>query len=392
MENKKERQLILILSCVQFAHILDFVLVMPLGPQLIHAFDLNASQLGWLVSSYTFAAAISGMLVSQFMDRVNRKKALTVFCLILSFSTLACAFAPTFGLLLFARSLAGASGGVLNGILLAIIGDQIPEDRRGAAIGKVMSSFAIASVVGIPANLYLASLWGWSSPFLVLGAIAFAIVSSVHKWLLLPEFVKTKIVKLDNHRLSKKYLFLGLASTFFLMFAGFSVVPYVSTSLVANAGVKESSLFIIYLVAGTTSFFLSRFIGILSDRYGKLKTFYIIGSCSIFSTLIITRLDSVGILLSAIATAIYMAFNSSRTVPLLSLLVSKVPVQSRGRFMSLNSSAQQFAAGMGAAFSSYFVNIDSFGRLTGFENVGIVSIVAILCSLASAKIFNAEPH
>ena len=60
--------------------------------------------------------------------------------------------------------------------------------------------------------------------------------------------------------------------------------------------------------------------------------------------------------------------------------------------MSLNSSAQQFAAGMGAAFSSYFVNIDSFGRLTGFENVGIVSIVAILCSLASAKIFNAEPH
>src|SRR5690606_2725437 len=98
-------------------------------------------------------------------------------------STLLCALAPTFLLLTAARVVAGLFGGVLGALVLAIIGDAIPEHRRGSATGKVMAAFSVASVAGIPVGLFLAAKASWHAPFFLLGGLSLFVLLATWKFL-----------------------------------------------------------------------------------------------------------------------------------------------------------------------------------------------------------------
>src|SRR5437868_8908092 len=73
-----ERSLLWILSAVQLVNVLDFMMVLPLGPDFARALGIPPSRLGWIGGSYTFAAAIAGLLGSLFLDRYGRRKALVL--------------------------------------------------------------------------------------------------------------------------------------------------------------------------------------------------------------------------------------------------------------------------------------------------------------------------
>ena len=141
------------LVAVQFTSIIDFMIVMPLGPQILAALEINGAQFGWIISSYTFAAGLAGFLAAPFVDRFDRKSAFLVLYVGFIAGTLACGLAPDFWLLLAARTLAGAFGGLLGGQAMAIVADVFPENRRGQATGALMSAFAIASVAGVPLGI-----------------------------------------------------------------------------------------------------------------------------------------------------------------------------------------------------------------------------------------------
>ena len=48
-----ERLLIVLLTAINFTHLLDFVVMMPLGPQLMRVLAISPQQFSWLVSAYT---------------------------------------------------------------------------------------------------------------------------------------------------------------------------------------------------------------------------------------------------------------------------------------------------------------------------------------------------
>ena len=152
---RRERLVLLVLAAVQFTSIVDFMVVMPLGPQLARDLGLSPARFSLIVSSYTYSAGLAGLLASVLLDRHARRPAfLALFAGFLA-GTLACGLAPTYGWLLAARVLTGAFGGVLGGLAMAVGGDVFPESRRGAATGTLMSAFALASVAGVPAGLAL---------------------------------------------------------------------------------------------------------------------------------------------------------------------------------------------------------------------------------------------
>lgn len=68
-----EKALIAILFAIQFTHIMDFVIMMPLGPKFMRFFSIGPSEFSIVVSAYTFAAAIAGIVASFFMDLFDRK-------------------------------------------------------------------------------------------------------------------------------------------------------------------------------------------------------------------------------------------------------------------------------------------------------------------------------
>src|SRR5579871_1435700 len=161
----RERLLLLTLAVIQFTIIADFLIIMPLGPQYSRVFQISPKQFGYIVSAYGLAAGLSGIGAGLFLDRFDRKRALLWLFFGFTVGTFFCALAPSYPLLVAARFLAGAFGGVVGAVVLAIVGDVIPLERRGAAMGMVMSAFSIASILGVPLGNYLAAAIRWQIPF-----------------------------------------------------------------------------------------------------------------------------------------------------------------------------------------------------------------------------------
>ncbi|HEY5763993.1 MAG TPA: MFS transporter, partial [Rhodocyclaceae bacterium] len=185
LDSRQERVLLVTLAGIQFCHIVDFMVMMPLGPILLDELAIAAHEFGLLVSAYTFTAAIAGVLVAGFVDRFERKRLLLITFALFALATLACGLSPDFATLLVARCAAGAFGGVLGAMVHTMVGDLIPYERRGRASGTVMAAFSASTVAGVPLSLFLANHFGWRAPFVFIALLTIGFL--VLGWAKLPE-------------------------------------------------------------------------------------------------------------------------------------------------------------------------------------------------------------
>src|SRR5690606_24677788 len=171
--NTKERVIVLILAGLNFTHILDFMIMMPLGNYLMPSFNINPQQFSFLVSAYSISAFVSGIVAAFIVDRFDRKKVLIISYIGFLMGTLACGLAASYNLLLVSRILAGLFGGIIGAQVFSIIADLFTYERRGAAMGSVMSAFAVASILCVPFSLYLTNLFqeDWHIPFLLVAGV-----------------------------------------------------------------------------------------------------------------------------------------------------------------------------------------------------------------------------
>ncbi|WP_245652228.1 MFS transporter [Rufibacter tibetensis] len=366
---------------------MDFVIMMPLGPQLMRVFQISPREFGFLVSAYTFSAAFSGILSAFFIDRFDRKNALMALYLGFTLGTFACALAPTFSFLLIARILAGAFGGVLGALVLAIIGDSVPEERRGAATGKVMAAFSVASIGGIPIGLYLASHASWHAPFYLLTALSVLVL--LLTWRILPPMRQHLLHHVPQHPakalgtiFSRANCLWAFALMVTLSLAGFTVVPFLSPYMVANIGFTESELSYIYLFGGLATVVTSQMAGRLSDKFGKKKVFVIAALLSIIPILVVTNLPQVPHWQAFVVTTFFFIFFGARFVPAMSMITSSIEPRLRGSFMSVNSSVQQLASGLAAFLAGLVIsNEPGSQKLLHFGTVGIIATVFTLVSI-----------
>jgi multidrug resistance protein len=384
---RRESYLLLLLALVQFTHIVDFVIMMPLGPQLMRLFEISPAQFGFLVSSYTFSAGISCFLSSFFNDRFDRKSALLFFFMGFSMGTIGCALSRTYTFLLIARFVAGLFGGVITSIVLAIVSDVIPPEKRGRAMGIVMSGFSLASVVGVPIGLFLANTYDWHAPFMALGVIALGF--SLLIALTLPKMAEhLKGPKTFDHFYSSLAHILktpeqlrALLFMFTLVSGHFSVISLLSPSLVANGGLSEQRLFFTYLLGGIVSFVASPTAGYLSDKFGTVKVFYGGALASLVPIYLITNLkESAEWWIFLISTSFFLVM-SARVVPSMTLVASTATPRYRASFMGVSSSVQQLATAIAAAVASQIVIKSDGGKLIHFEYVGYLAIFLTLVSI-----------
>ena len=280
--NRKEILILTLLASLNFTHILDFMILMPLGNYLMPFFKINPQEFSVLVSAYTISAAVSGFAAAFFVDAFDRKKVLLVAYTGFLVGTIFCGFAPTYWTLFSARVMAGLFGGLIGAQVLSIVADTFPYERRGAAMGAIMSAFAIASTFGVPFALYLANLSSWHAPFLLVGFLGIILIplliyflpsmtAHIHSEAVIKESkwtIITNILKDDVQY--KALIFSGL-----VMFGHFLIIPFINPYMELNVGFSKKITPLIYLVGGITSFFSANILGKLSDTYGKLLIFNI---------------------------------------------------------------------------------------------------------------------
>ncbi len=376
-----EKRLLLTLAGIQFSHILDFMIMMPLGPILIQTFAISTHQFGLLVASYSFSAALSGLLAATFVDRFERKRLLLSVFILFGLASLACGLAPGYATLMVARALAGAFGGVMGAMVQTIIGDVIPFERRAAASGIVMSAFSFSTIAGVPISLWLANWLNWRAPFVLVAllTVLFALIGQQ----VLPQlrhhisaqkrahpFVPMFDVLRDANHL-RALLFSAL-----IIFSGFTVIPYITLYAVHNIAITQHDIPFIYLAGGAATFISARFIGRRADRHGKVRVYRLVALAASLPLLIVTHITVAPLWLWLICTTTFFVLVSGRMIPAMAIITSAAQPRLRGTFMSLNATVQSLAMALASTLAGFIITQNRAGDLVGYGTVGYVALLA----------------
>ena len=382
---RREFWLLLTLAGIQFTHILDFMIMMPLGPQFREIFGISDAKFGVLVSAYTFSAGISGLLAAFYVDRFDRKKLLLVLYILFALATLACGLASTYEALMAARIAAGVFGGVLSALTQTIVGDVIPQERRGQAMGLVMSSFSITTVAGVPLGLFLAAYFNWHVPFFAIAGASGLLV--VLAWQTLPPLrdhlkaarkmspMANMVDTVLNRDHQKALLF-----TFLMMFVGFVVIPYITLYTTSNGKLTTQQIPYIYLFGGIATLLSARWIGRATDARGKVPMFRTLALLTIIPVMGMTLSAPLGLYGIIPVSVLFFVFMSGRMIPGMAIVTSACNPSQRGTFMALNSAVQSLGMSAAAFLGGLIISRDAQGLVLNYWGNGLVGVAASLVS------------
>lgn len=350
-------------------------------------FQISPRQFSFLLASYPISSFLSGILMALFADRFERKRLLLITYVGFIIGTAACGFSKSYDFLLVSRIVAGIFGGIIGGQVLSMIGDLFVYERRGTAMGAVMSAFAVASSIGVTFSLYLVDIFkdDWHVPFLFVALLATVILPLCFFYLPvlkthleeLAENSSNKITQLWN-TLTTKSTGLALLFSGLMMMGHFLIIPFINPYMEFNKGYPRSVTPLIYLVGGIASFVAAVFLGRLSDRIGKLTVFSYCVPLSFIMVVMITNLPSLPFSVVLSFFAIWFALATGRAVSSQTMVSNVTGSSNRGSFMSLNSSIQHLGTGVAALVSGYIVTEDKGGRLMHYEWVGNLSVIVLL--------------
>jgi predicted MFS family arabinose efflux permease len=381
----KERTIVLLVAAVQFVNILDFMMIMPLGPDFAAALGIPTSHIGVLGGAYTLAAAVSGIVGSRILDRFDRRTALGLAMIGLIVGTAAGGLSVGLWTLLATRIFAGAFGGPATAVALAIVGDAVPPARRGKAIGTVMAAFSLASILGVPSGLEAARLFGWRAPFFGVAALGVLLLFAALR--LMPA-MRAHLVTgskappegpIPFDRLTRT----TLAGTACTMIGVFAVVPNISAFLQHNLGMPREHLGPLYFAGGIASLIANRVVGTLVDRFGA-TLMVAIGTLTFAASIYLGFLNPVSVAHLVWVFCLMMVSATMRGVPMNTLATRVPPPSQRARFMSAQNAVQHLSSAAGAFLASTLLTADPSGRLHGMTSVGIAAIaISLLVPLLS---------
>lgn len=379
-----QKIVLIILALLQFVVILDFMIISPIGYILTEDLDIGTEQFGLVVSSYIFSAATAGILLSGFVDKFDRKKILTFFFTGFTAGTLFCALSNSFYMLLTARIITGVFGGVTSSTTMTIISDLFAPNQRGRAMSAVQMAFAASQILGIPLGLFIANSLGWHYTFFFIVALSILILPVILiKLKPITEHLKINPMATGFnknpllhfwHAIKNKQHQIGFTATIVL---GMSMMlqPFISIFLINNIHLSNAQVPIIFMVTGASAFFIMPLVGRLSDKFDKFKIFLFGSLATIVIIPVYTHLPVVPLWIVLVMNVILFAVIMSRMGPFQALNSMIPEASNRGAYMSISSSLQQMAGGLGIVIAgSIAFQTAPASPLQNFDVLGYVAI------------------
>jgi predicted MFS family arabinose efflux permease len=371
------------LAFLQFAVILDFMLMAPLGALIMPSLSVTPAQFGTVVSAYAFAAGISGLLTAGFADRFDRKKLLLFFYAGFIAGTAWCGVAQSFESLLLARVVTGLFGGVIGSVVLAIATDLFLPQMRGRVMGFIQTAFAASQILGIPIGIYLSNRWNWHVPFLalaVLGIFGGLLIA----WQMKPVADHLKAPQEHSafehllHTVTEPRYLLAFVSVLFLATGGFMLMPFSSAFTVNNLGISLDSLPIVYLVTGISTIFVGPLVGKAADVLGKMRVFFVGTAIMIVMVLVYTHMGVTTLTVVTVINVVLFIGIFSRLIPFQALMSQVPALTQRGSFNAINASLSQLAGGLASLVAGHIVQQGPDGKLHHYDIAGYVVVATSL--------------
>ena len=384
-----ERAIVSLIGAVQFVNVLDFMMIMPLGPDLGAALGIPASKLGLLSFGYAAAASVAGALGALILDRFDRRNALALTLVGLALGTMAGGLSVGMWTMLLSRVLAGLFGGPATSVAMALLVDVVPQERRGRAIGSIMGAFSAASVLGVPAGLWLARHGGWRSPFFIVGSLG--VVAAVVTMSVLPP-MRAHLSRSKSQApgapepevnllqiLGRPEVQCSLLLVMLTMISSFSIVPNIAAYLQFNQGLPRKDLEYLYAMGGFVSFFSMRLVGRLVDRVGSNRV-AIVGTLLFISDLLCGFYFPAVLLPIPVVFVAYMVATSTRAVAMNTVTTRVALPHERARYQSMQSAIQHLGQGTGSLVGAALLS-----ELPSRQLVGMSHVVLLAMTLAALQ-------
>ncbi len=393
-----ERRLVTLCGLVAFLSGIVFSMVGALAPMFSRDLHIPTQSIGIIMASYMLASATSGFLGTLYLDRFDRRRALAVALAGVVVGLGLTGLAPNLTLLVAARVVSGIFAGPANALSIAIVVDNIPAERRGAALGTVAAFGAMAQIVGLPAGLAIAQAFGsWRDPFFasaLTGALLTVLVTAnlpAQRGHLLG--ASSFAIRERLRGMGRLFRRADCLISFSLMMTG--IVPLVAITtimsifLVNNLSYPQGALIMLYVIGGGANVIVARYIGRAIDRFGP-------GSVSVAAAAALTLAVAIGYLgfgyglILAAETAIHGAFGGwsgwgfyPELLPIVAVfalffitssgrlvvgqtITMRIPrPEERAGFQSLSSSIQSFTMALSAMAIPIMLGSTADGKLTG---------------------------
>ncbi|MHB8283600.1 MAG: MFS transporter [Caulobacteraceae bacterium] len=317
---------------------------MGLLPYVAKGVHVSIPQMGHMISAYALGVVIGAPLITILLAKAPRRVMLIGLMVFFALGNLMSALAPTYGLMIAARFMAGLPHGAYFGVASLTAASLVPENRRAQAVGRVMLGLSVANVIGVPLATGLGQALGWRAAFVAvagLGLLTAALVRLYTPMVAVADGAGAQR-ELGAFRRPQVWLTLGVVG---VGFGGmFAIYSYITPTLTHVTGLPASAVPLLLSVIGLGMIAGSLIGGWFADRS-------LIGT--IFGVLIWNALVLGGFMLAAhnvwaVTADLFLMGTGIAVVPALQTRLMDVAGDAQTVAAALNHSAFNIANAVGA--------------------------------------------
>jgi EmrB/QacA subfamily drug resistance transporter len=165
-----------------FAGALDLSVLSPALPALGKTFGVQTGDLAWVFTLYLLVTVLSIALATTLADRYGRRPIYLLCIVCFAAGSILAIGAPNYAIFLIARGVQALGAGGIFPVATATIGDVVPAQRRGAALGLVAATWGLAAIIGPTLGGLVTHYVSWRWIFVAnipLAAIVFSLARNV---------------------------------------------------------------------------------------------------------------------------------------------------------------------------------------------------------------------
>jgi DHA1 family inner membrane transport protein len=217
----------------------EFV-AMGLLPEIARGVGVSVPTGGHVISAYALGVVVGAPVLAGLGARLERRTLLVALMAAFAVGNVLSALAPTYGLLIGARFLAGLPHGAYFGVAALVAADLAGPDRRARAVSRVLLGLSVANVVGVPVATWLGQTLGWRTAFVAAALLAAATALSVLRVIPATKPDPDATLRRELGALRRPQVWLALGTGAIGGGGMFAVYSYISPILTERAGLATA--------------------------------------------------------------------------------------------------------------------------------------------------------
>lgn len=356
----------------------------PMGflPEIARDLDISIPRAGMLISAYALGVMIGAPLMTLWLSRYSKRKALILLMAIFTIGNLLAMLAPNYLGLMGARLITSLNHGAFFGIGSVVAASVVPKDKQASAVAMMFMGLTIANIGGVPLATWVGQHIGWRMAFCGISLLGLLTMFSL--WKALPEGQSSQKpdVRRELKVLTRLPVVLALLTTVMSAGAMFALYTYIAPSLQSFTQASPTLITLMLVLIGV-GFSIGNHLGGKFADLSLDKT--LIGFLLLLMLMMLLFPILATTAIGAALALIVWGAAAFAVVPPLQMRVMSVAHEAPGLASSVNIGAFNLGNAVGAIAGAAVLNLGLSYSAVSFAGAGL-SALALLLVLLQMKI------